>query len=427
MESYLDSSKPLNRTVIVVVVAVLALILGGIWWLRHPVAPGGAGGFGGPGAPGGRPGAAGRPGGGFGQNGPVSVGVATVTRGDISLSINALGTVTPLATVTIKAQVGGQLVRFNFTEGQMVKAGQVLAEIDPRPYQAARDLVAAQLLRDQAQVANARVDLDRYQKLLSDNTISHQQYDTQMALVHQYEAGISADRAALEQAQINLDYCRIVSPVSGRVGLRQVDPGNIIPANAATGIAVVTQLQPISVVFTLPEDQIETLLKRINSGAQLPIDAYDRGLKEKLASGVLATTDNQIDTTTGTLKLRGKFDNADSGLFPNQFVNVRLMLDTAHDQLIVPAAAVLNGASGPFVYLVGADQKVSTRLVTTGPVDGDRTAIAKGVQEGDVVVVDGADQLRDGALVTVPTASPAAGAPGADPTRRHKRKRPDAP
>ena len=181
-------------------------------------------------------------------------------------------------------------------------------------------------------------------------------------------------------------------------------------------------------MFTLPEDQIEALLKRINSGAQLPIDAYDRGLKEKLASGVLATTDNQIDTTTGTLKLRGKFDNSDGGLFPNQFVNVRLMLDTAHDQLIVPAAAVQNGASGPFVYLVGADHKANTRLVTTGSVDGDRIAITKGVQEGDVVVVDGADQLRDGAVVKVPDASPAAaGAAGADPAKRHKRKRPDAP
>ncbi|HTP38417.1 MAG TPA: MdtA/MuxA family multidrug efflux RND transporter periplasmic adaptor subunit [Steroidobacteraceae bacterium] len=361
-----------------------------------------------------------RTGGRFGQNGVLTVGVAKVTTGDIALTLNALGTVTPLATVTVRAQVSGTLDKVTFTEGQMVKAGQVLALVDPRSYQAVLDQAKGTLARDQAQLANARIDLTRYLGLLTDNLVSHQQYDTQAALVKSDEAAIVTDQAAVEAAQLNLDYCRITSPLSGRVGLRQVDPGNLIQASAATGIAVVTQLQPISVLFTVPEDSLAQLMERLKSGAKLSVDAYDRAQTRKLASGTLATADNEIDTTTGTLKLRALFDNADTSLFPNQFVNVRLLLDTLHDQTVIPGAALQNGASGTFVYLVNGDSTVSMRQVVTGNTDGDRVAITMGLMPGDTVVVDGADQLRDGARIAL---AGAAGAPsGAGQGQRRRRQ-----
>lgn len=357
-------------------------------------------------------------GGRFGQNGVLTVGVAKASTGDIALTLNALGTVTPLATVTVRAQVSGTLNKISFTEGQMVKAGEVLALVDPRSYQAALDQAKGNLQRDQAQLANARIDLTRYQGLLTENLVSHQQYDTQGALVKQFEAAIVTDQAAVEAAQLNLDYCRITSPLSGRVGLRQVDPGNLIQASAATGIAVVTQLQPISVLFTVPEDSLTQLMQRLRSGAKLEVDAYDRAETRKLASGMLSTADNEIDTTTGTLKLRAAFDNSDVSLFPNQFVNVRLLLDTLHDQTVIPGAALQNGASGTFVYIVNADNTVSMRKVSTGSTDGDRVAITQGLTPGDTVVVDGADQLRDGARIAL------AGAPAATPAAGQRRRRP---
>lgn len=336
-----------------------------------------------------------------GQNSALSVGVAKVTTGDMPVMLNALGTVTPLATVTVRAQVGGILTRVAFSEGQMVRAGDLLAEIDARPYQAALDQAKGNLQRDEAQLANAKVDLSRYQKLLSDNSVSHQQYDTQAALVQQDEAAIATDRALVESAQLNRDYCRITSPVSGRVGLRQVDPGNLLQANAATGIAVVTQMQPISVVFTVPEDSVHDVVSRLHGGDKLMVDGYDRAQANKLASGVLSATDNEIDTTTGTLKLRAQFDNADLGLFPNQFVNVRMLLDTLHDQTLVPAAALQNGASGTFVYVVDGQGTATMRVVTAGATDGERIVVNSGLQAGETLVVDGADQLRDGQHVNV--------------------------
>jgi multidrug efflux system membrane fusion protein len=346
-----------------------------------------------------------------GLNGPLTVGAASVTTGDIPITINALGTVTPLATVTIHPQINGPLVKIAFTEGQMVKRGDLLVQIDPRPYQAAVDQADGQLKRDLASVANARVDLERYKTLLAQNSVSDQVYATQLATVAQQEATIASDRATLEVAQLNLDYCRITSPVAGLVGLRQVDVGNLMQANA-TAIAVVTQLQPMSVLFTVPEDSLSNILQRLRDGQKLPVDAYDRSLTNKIASGALSNADNQIDTTTGTLKLRAMFDNSKFELFPNQFVNVRLLLDTLHNVIVVPGAAMQQGASGSYVYVVNADSSVSMRAVSAGPSSADLISISKGLTAGERVVVDGADQLRDGAHVVVPGIAAGAGAAG---------------
>jgi multidrug efflux system membrane fusion protein len=348
---------------------------------------------------------------GGGVNQPTPVGIAKVTSGDIDVTLNALGTVTPLATVTVRPQVGGQLVRIDFTEGQTVRAGQVLAEIDPKPYQAALDQANGQLARDQAQLANAEVDLKRYQTLAAQNSIAQQQVDTQAALVRQLQGVIKSDDANVESARINLDYATIRSPITGRVGLRQVDIGNLISAGQATGIAVVTQLQPISVVYAVPEDSIGDIMARLRQGGKLNSDAYDRGQNKKLATGVLATVDNQIDTTTGTVKLRAMYDNTNSELFPNQFVNIKLLVNTLHNQLVVPASAIQRGASGAFVFKVNPDHTVSMVTVMLGQTADDRVAVASGVAAGDTVVVDGADRLRDGAKVVLPGEQPPAAVP----------------
>jgi multidrug efflux system membrane fusion protein len=354
-----------------------------------------------------------------GLNGPLTVGVASVTSGDIPITINALGTVTPLATVTVHPQINGPLVKIAFTEGQMVKRGDLLVLIDPRPYQAAVDQAAGQLKRDQAALANAKVDLDRYKTLLAQNSVSDQTYATQVATVAQDEATVATDRGALEAAQLNLDYCRITSPVAGLVGLRQVDIGNLMQANTTT-IVVVTQMQPMSVLFTVPEDSLAEILQRLRSGQNLSVDAYDRSLTNKIASGTLSNADNEIDTTTGTLKLRAQFDNSKFELFPSQFVNVRLLLNTLHDAIVVPGAAMQQGASGSYVYVVNADSTVSMRGVTPGPSSGDLVSISKGLRTGERVVVDGADQLRDGAHVIVPGASPAAGSSSGSGGHTHR-------
>ena len=357
-----------------------------------------------------------------GLNGPLTVGVASVTKGDIPITINALGTVTPLATVTVHPQINGPLVKIAFTEGQTVKRGDLLVQIDPRPYQAALDQAAGQLKHDQAALANAKVDLERYKTLLAQNSVSDQTYATQVATVAQDEATVATDRAALEVAQLNLDYCRITSPVAGLVGLRQVDLGNLMQANSST-IVVVTQMQPMSVLFTVPEDSLSEVLQRLRSGQKLAVDAFDRSLTNKIASGTLSNSDNEIDTTTGTLKLRALFDNSKFELFPSQFVNVRLLLDTLHDAIVVPGAAMQQGASGSYVYVVKADNTVSMRGVTPGPSSGDLISITKGLQTGERVVVDGADQLRDGAHVTVPGAAGAGGATAGGGAEQHQHRR----
>src|SRR3954462_14916653 len=312
---------------------------------------------------------------GLGPQAAQPVGVARAITGDINVTLNALGTVTPLATATVRPQVGGMLIKLNFTEGQMVKAGDTLAQIDPRPYQAALDQVRGQLAKDTATLANARVDLTRYQDLLAQNAISQQQVATQAALVQSTQGVVVADQANVESARINLGYTNIVSPVAGRAGIHLVDIGNIVQAGQSNGIVVVTQLQPMSVLFTIPEDSVHKVLDRVNGGATLPVDAYDRSQTVKLTSGNLSAVDTVVDPTTGSVKLRALFDNKDSKLFPAQFVNIKLLVDTLHGQTVVPVAAIQRGADGSFVFVVTPDKTVNQRNVKTGIQDGDNIQV----------------------------------------------------
>jgi multidrug efflux system membrane fusion protein len=339
------------------------------------------------------------------NQGAQPVGVATAVNAPIRITLNALGTVTPLATATVRPQVGGLLTKLYFTEGQMVKAGDLLAQIDPRPYQAALDQAKGQLARDQANLINAKVDLARYQALAAQNAISGQQVATQGALVRSDAGVVEADQANVETAAINLGYTRIVSPVEGRAGLHQTDVGNIVQAGQATGVVVVTELSPMSVVFTVPEDNISQVMGRVSQGAVLEVDAWDRSQTTQIASGKLATVDNVVDPTTGTVKLRAMFDNTDNKLFPSQFVNIRLLVDTLPNQTVVPVAAIQRGAGGTFVFIVSPDKTVSQRSVKLGVQDGDKVAILDGLRPGDTVVVDGADRLRDGSEVIIPNPS----------------------
>jgi len=348
-----------------------------------------------------------------GQGGPTPVGVAKAAEGDMAITLNALGTVTPLATVTVRPLVSGAIVKFDFREGQMVKAGDVLAEIDPRPFQAALDQARGTLVKDRALLANAIVDLHRYQVLYQTKSVSQQVLATQAALVRQDHGTVISDQANVEAANLNLQYCKISSPVAGRVGIRLMDIGNLVQAGQTNGIVVVTQIQPMSVIFSLPEDDIDQIMARLGAGATLTADAYDRAQTKKLASGTLSAVDSQIDTTTGTVKIRAMFDNTDNALFPAQFVNVRLLVDTLRDQTLVPAAAVQRGAQGAFVFLVAPDKTVAMRTVTLGPSDGTNVTIAKGLKPGDTVVIDGADRLRDGGEVTIPNSTAAIAAPSA--------------
>lgn len=344
-----------------------------------------------------------------------SVAVASAAKGDIPITLTSLGTVTSLATVTVKSQISGYLTAVDFREGQMVKKGDVLAEVDPRPYEAALAQYQGQLERDQALLDNARLDLARYQKLAKQDSVSQQTADTAAATVRQYEGTVRADQALVDTQKLNLSYCRIVSPVDGRAGLRQVDAGNYVTASDTSGIVVVTQITPISVMFTLPEDSLRQVMKRLQAGASLGVTAYDRTSTDKLAEGTLDTVDNLIDTTTGTVKLRAAFANADGSLFPNQFVNVAMLVDTLSNVVTVPSAAVQTGTPGAYVYVVNANSTVSLRKVTTGASADGRIAVLSGLAEGDRVVVDGVDHLVDGAKVSIPEAAGATAATPATP------------
>ncbi|HYP36362.1 MAG TPA: MdtA/MuxA family multidrug efflux RND transporter periplasmic adaptor subunit [Stellaceae bacterium] len=340
--------------------------------------------------------------------GPTPVGVATVQKGDMPVTLTGLGTVTPLATVTVKTQINGYLVTVAFQEGQMIKTGDFLAQIDPRPYQVALEQAEGQLAKDQALLKNAQLDLQRYNTLVAQNSIATQTRDTQVSLVSQDQAAVKTDQAQVDAQKLNLVYAHIVSPVTGRVGLRQVDAGNYVQTSDPNGIVVVTQLQPISVIFTLPEDNLPAVMKQVHAGAALPVTAYDRTGTTELGKGRLETVDNQIDTTTGTVKLRAIFDNEQEILFPNQFVNVQLLVNTMKGVDIVPTAAIQHGAPGAFVYVVKPDQTAAVQKVKLGPGDGQQIAVLDGLQPGEKVVVDGSDRLREGAKVTLA----AAGNPG---------------
>jgi multidrug efflux system membrane fusion protein len=345
-------------------------------------------------------------GGPFGPSGPTPVVALPATLGSVDVVMNGLGTATPLRTVTVRSRVDGELVRVLFDEGQLVKQGQLLAEIDPRSYQVALQQAEGQRARDQALLANARVDLERYQTLFSQDSIARQQVDTQASLVRQYEAALVMDKSQVDSARLQLSYTRITAPIAGRVGLRQVDPGNIVRSGDANGLVVITQLQPVAVIFTVPQDSMPIIMKRMQSAEKIPVEAWDREQKVKLANGALASADNQVDPATGTVKLKAQFPNDDAALFPNQFVNVRMKIDTLSGVIVVPSTAVLRGAQGLFVFVVGPEKTVSQRVVKLGPAEGNRVSVTEGLREGELVVVDGTDRLRPGGAVEVSGARP---------------------
>lgn len=384
--------KPWVRTVATLVIVTSA---GATYYAFGPGAAtsssGAAGGPGGPGGPGGRKGdPTGR---------AVPVKMAQAKTEDIDVYLSGLGTATAASTVTVRARVEGQLMRVLFREGQMVKAGDLLAEIDPRPLQVQLTQAEGQMARDQALLANAQVDLERYLTLFAQDSVARQQLDTQQALVRQYQGVIKADQGAVDNARLQLAYTHITAPISGRLGLRQVDEGNMVRNGDANGLVVIAQIRPMTTVFSIPEVNLSAVMKRLASGDRLTVDAYDREGKLKIASGTLLTVDNLIDPATGTVKLKASFGNEDGALFPNQFVNVKLRVNTLRGATVVPAAAVLRGTPGTFVYRLQDDNTVSIRPVKLGPAQGERVAIESGLAPGDRIVVDGSDKLREGARV----------------------------
>ena len=387
---------------------VVAGIVLGVWYFRGSRTPSEAANPSAPAASGkGRGG-----GGGAGMgNFVVPVVVAAAQRGDLPVYFNGLGTVTAFNTVTLHSRVDGQLVNVAFREGQFVHEGDLLVQIDPRPFQVQLEQAQGQLAKDQAQRKDAEVNLERYKLLFKEGVIPQQQLDTQAALVGQFDGAITSDQSQVDNAKLQLTYCRITAPISGRVGLRLVDPGNIVHANDTNGLLVITQLQPIAVLFSLPQDQLPQVNAKLRAGVQLNVDAYDRDDTQKIATGKLLTIDNQIDPTTGTYKLKSIFNNADNALFPNQFVNVHLLVDTKHDLTIVPAPAIQRGPQGTYVYAVGSDNTAKIRPVTIAQTTGNRVGLSDGLNAGDVVVIDGQDKLQDGSKVN-PTMAGGGGSGG---------------
>jgi multidrug efflux system membrane fusion protein len=349
------------------------------------------------------------------QNAPQPVAVASIGTGDINVVVNALGTVTPIATVTVKSRVDGELLAVGFKEGQTVKKGDFLAQIDPRPFEATRAQLEGQLVHDQGLLDQARKNLVRFQTLLKQDSIARQQAEDQVFLVKQNEGSVQADQALINAQKLNLIYAHIVSPIDGRIGLRMVDPGNFVQTTDA-GLAVVTQMHPISVIFIVPEDNIPPIMDAIRAGRTLEVTAYDRANVAPLSTGKVISLDSQIDPTTGTVKLRADFDNLDDKLFPNQFVNAHLLIRTLHGAITVPSRAVQYGAPGAYVYIVGLDDTVAARTIELGPQDGPMFAVKSGLSPGDRIVVDGADRLRPGMKVSISASKEPDGGAIARPT-----------
>ena len=389
-------------------ILILGVIAVGIWYFRSSRAASQAATSAAPGAPGKGKGAAG-PG-----NFAVPVIVATAQRGDLPVYFNGLGTVTAFNTVTVRSRVDGQLISIAFQEGQFVHAGEVLAQIDPRPFQVQLEQAMGQLAKDQAQRRDAEVNLERFKLLFKEGVIPQQQLDTQGALVGQFDGAIASDQAQINNAKLQLTYSHITAPISGRIGLRLVDVGNMVHATDTNGLLVITQLQPISVIFSLPQDQLPQVMTKLRSGPQLPVEAYDRDDTAKVATGKLQTIDNQIDVTTGTYKLKSIFSNEGNALFPNQFVNVHLLVDTKRDLTVVPAAAIQRGPQGTYVYAAGSDNTAKIRTVTIAQTTGNNVGLSAGLNPGDVVVIDGQDKLQDGTKIN-PSSAPGGNSSGRTP------------
>jgi multidrug efflux system membrane fusion protein len=339
---------------------------------------------------------------------PVMVTTAAARQGDIGVYVHRIGMVTPVYTVTVTSRVQGEITQVYYREGQMVQKGDPLVEIDPRPYQAALTQVEGQLAHDQAVLTEAKIDLERYQQALNRNAIAKQQFDDQQQVVLQDEGTVKNDEGQLANAKVNLEYTHITAPIAGRVGLRLVDPGNIVQANSTTALVVITQLQPITVIFSPAEDELPQIQQQLLKGKKLAVDAFDRDEDRKLASGTLLTLDNVIDTSTGTLRLKAIFDNKDNALFPSQFVNVELLVETQHNVTLIPTPAIQRNAQGAFVYVIKGDQTASMRAITLGTTDGSVTAV-QGLEPQEVVAVNGFDKLLDGAKVTVRAPTNASG------------------
>ena len=371
---------------LLVIVLVIALA---VWLVMRPAATPG------------RPGAGGMGGAAAMANLPTPVKVATVAQRDMPIYLRALGTVTAYNTVTVRSRVDGELVEVAFKEGQKVKAGDLLARVDPRAFEVALAQAQGTQQQNQAQLANARRDLTRYQNLFKQDSIARQQVDTQAAQVREYEGRQKTDQAAVDSARLQLSYARITAPIDGRLGLRKVDQGNLVGTGDTDGLVVITQTQPISVLFTLPETQLPDVISQVRAGVPLRVDAYDRADTRQIATGVLETVDNQIDVATGTLQLKARFDNADESLFPNQFVNARLLVQTRKGATTIPTVAAQQGSAGAFVFVVKPDDTVDVRQVELGPIYQDHVAVNRGLEIGERVVTEGTDRLRAGARVTV--------------------------